>query len=342
MAADTVPPFIAAQLNHLLTHSLLKVDQMWSGGKNHNLLDLFTLLIPFCLDFFSWYVIYNAQYPLAAPDIIFGPNDENFHLFHIAGEGEGDAKSPNNSLSEWNNKDPLRLLSLIHELREHYMSYWRKRVGEVDDAKLKFEFSTIIVVLTFIIVLQGIKMCMSSGVEKLEEVKFAVPIMDLDINKMVLGCPWRHQQKIYLQVIFLVGRKYLSAPSALRLKLASSSELKALFSIEDVNLPQWFDGMCMAGYLPNLEATLEEQALAPLFGRPVEADPIFCRKATFLAASGVFTFLVHFFLLTQFPKQQPALMLQSSQVNHENEAWKSGVLDPTVQPREAHMTIPTP
>ncbi|KAK9270810.1 hypothetical protein L1049_026396 [Liquidambar formosana] len=324
MAADTVPPLIAAQLNYLLTHSPLsiKVDQMWSGGKNHNFLDRFTLLIPFCLDYIRWDVIYNAQYPLAAPDIIFGPDDENFHPFHVAGEGEGDAKSPKNSLSDWNNKDPSRLLSLIHELREHYMSYQRKRVGEVDDDRLKFEVSTIIS-------REGIEMCMNSGVEKSEEVKFAVPLMDLDINKMVLGCPWRHQQKIHLQVIFPVGRKYLSVPPAPRLKLVSSSELKALFSIEDVKLPPWLDGMCMAGYLPNLEETLEEQvveavsfidvrrrfieALAPLFGRPVEADPIFCRKATFLAASGVFTFLVHFFLPTQFPKQQPALMLQSSQ-----------------------------
>lgn len=65
-------------------------------------------------------------------------------------------------------------------------------------------------------------------------------------------------------------------------------------------------------------------ALAPLFGRPVEADPVrilvysllygwikqkadylcyacqvFCRKATFLGSSGVFTFLVGYrFLFT--------------------------------------------
>lgn len=66
----------------------------------------------------------------------------------------------------------------------------------------------------------------------------------------------------------------------------------------------------MAEYLPNLEEYLQGQifeavalievrrrfieALAPLFGRPLEADPIFCRKATFLGASGVFTFLVQY------------------------------------------------
>lgn len=62
-------------------------------------------------------VIYNAQYPLAAPDIIFGPEDENFHPFQVTSVGERDLKSPKNSLSNWNNRDPSRLLSLVHELR---------------------------------------------------------------------------------------------------------------------------------------------------------------------------------------------------------------------------------
>lgn len=326
MAADTVPPLISAQLNYLLTRYPLsiKVDQLWSGSKNHNLLDRFTLRIPFCLDYIKWDVIYNAQYPLAAPDVVFGPDDENFHPFHVAGvagEGEGNVL-PKNSLCDWNSKDPSRLLSLIHELRQLYMSYQRKRVGELDDDRLKFEVSTIVS-------REGIEMCMSSVVEKSEEVKFAVPLMDMDINKLVPGCPWRHQQKIYLQVVFPVSKKYLTTPPNPRLKLVASSELKALFSVEDVKLPPWLDGMCMAGYLPNLEEILERQvleaisfidvrrrfieALAPQFGRPVEADPIFCRKATFFAVSGVFTFMVHFSLSAQFPKQQPGIMLQSCQ-----------------------------
>ncbi|XP_058219182.1 uncharacterized protein LOC131329824 [Rhododendron vialii] len=323
MAIDTVPPLIYAQLNYLLTHSPLpiKVEQMWSGSKNHSLLDRFTLLIPFCLDYIKWDVIYNALYPLTAPDIIFGPEDESFRPFPVSGE-EGDMKSPKNSLSDWNCKDPTRLLSLILELRDLYMTYQRKRVGDVDDERVKFELSTIFP-------REGIEMYMTSGVEKTEEVRFAVPLLDMDINKMVTGCPWRHQQKIFLQVIFPVGRKYMSASAAPRLKLVSSPELKALFSIEDFRLPAWLDGMCMAEYLPILEEMLQTQivdgvasidvrrkfiaALAPLFGRPVEADPVFCRKATFLGSSGVFTFLVHFSLPLQFPKQYPALMLQSSQ-----------------------------
>lgn len=35
----------------------------------------------------------------------------------------------------------------------------------------------------------------------------------------------------------------MSVPSAPRLKLVSSPELKAVFSIDDVKLPPWLDGM---------------------------------------------------------------------------------------------------
>ena len=67
-------------------------------------------------------VIYNALYPLVAPDIIFGPEDESFRPYYTAGE-EGDLKSPKNSMSDWNCKDPTRLLSLILELRLYVLPY---------------------------------------------------------------------------------------------------------------------------------------------------------------------------------------------------------------------------
>ncbi|KAL6524818.1 hypothetical protein OROMI_030411 [Orobanche minor] len=297
MAIDTVPPLIAGQINYLLSHCpfSVKVEQMWSGCKNPSLLDRFTLIIPFCLDYIKWDVIYNAMYPLAAPDIIFGPEDESFQPY-----SGGTEKSSKNSLADWNSKDPSRLLSLIIELRNAYMSYQRKRIGEVDDERLKFEISTMLP-------REGIEMYLSSGTDKPEEVRFAVPLLDMDLNKLVAGSTWRHPQKICLQkIIFPIGKKYSTAPPA-RLKLISSVELKALFSIEDFRLPPWLDGMCTAEYLPTLEDMLGSQiedavasiesrrkfimALAPLFGRPVEADPVFCRRATFLASSGVFSFL---------------------------------------------------
>lgn len=61
------------------------------------------------LSFLVGDVIYNAEFPHAAPDVIFGPEDEDFHPFQDRG-----AKS---SLADWNNKDPTRLLALIQELR---------------------------------------------------------------------------------------------------------------------------------------------------------------------------------------------------------------------------------
>ncbi|XP_034201845.1 BRISC and BRCA1-A complex member 2 isoform X1 [Prunus dulcis] len=326
MSPETAPPLIAAQLNYLLSHFplVVKIENKWSGSKYYpGILDRFTLVISYCLDVIKWDIIFDAESPMAAPDVIFGPDDENFQQFLVLrGEEEGDTKSPKKFLNDWNSRDPTQLMLLIQELRDQYMSFQKKRVAEVDDDRLKFEISTIVA-------REGIEMHMSSGVDKPEEVKFSVPLLDMNINKMVPGCPWKHKQKIYLQVIYPVEKKYVSTPSAPRLKLVSTTELKSIFSIDDVKLPTWLNGMCMAEYLPHLEESLENQvleavslidvrrrfieALALQFGRPLEADPVFCRKATFLAASGVFTFLVHVLISTQFPKQQPELMLQSSQ-----------------------------
>ncbi|GAB4839134.1 hypothetical protein Ancab_028662 [Ancistrocladus abbreviatus] len=324
MAIEGIPPIIHAQLNYLVARSPLsiRVEQMWSSSKTSPWFDRFTLLIPFCLDYLKWDIIFNVQNPLMAPDIVFGPDDESFYPFLLSLEGEGDGnKSPFNSLSDWNNKDPSRLLSLVLQLRESYSAYQRKRVGEVDDDRLKFEISTLS--------REGIEMSISSGLDKPEEVRFVVPLLDIDINKLVPTCSWRQQQKIYLEVMYPIGRKYSSASSSPRLKLISTPELRSLFSVEDVKLASWVDGMCLAEYLPSLEETLQKQileavaligvrrqfieALAPVFGRPLEADPIFCRRAAVLVANGVFTFLVHFVIPSQFPKQQPTLILQSSQ-----------------------------
>ncbi|KAG8377927.1 hypothetical protein BUALT_Bualt08G0084600 [Buddleja alternifolia] len=254
---------------------------------------------------------------MRASDDLFGPEDESFRPYT-----GGKEKSCKNSLADWNSRDPARLLSLIIELRDAYKAYQRKRIEEIDDDRLKFEISTMLA-------REGIEMYMSSVLDKPEEVKFAVPLLDMDLNKLVAGSTWKHPQKIYLQVIFPVGKKYSTAPPPPRLKLVSSAELKALFSIEDFRLPPWVDGMCTAEYLLTLEEMLESQikdavssvetrrkfimALATHFGRPIEADPVFCRRATFLASAGVFTFLVHLSFSLQFPKYQPTLILQSSQ-----------------------------
>ncbi|TQE07583.1 hypothetical protein C1H46_006903 [Malus baccata] len=277
MSSESVPPLVAAQLNYLLTHFplVVKIENKWSGGKYYpGFLDRFTLVISYCLDVIKWDVVFDSESPFSAPDVIFGPDDEKFPQFLVSrDEGEGDSKFHMKCLSDWNSRDPTQLMLLIHELRDQYMSYQKKRVAEVDDDRLKFEISTIVA-------REGIEMQMSSGVDKL-----------LIIN------------------VVLMPLNFSVARGAPRLKLVSTSELKTLFSIDEVKLPPWLNGMCMAEYLPHLEESLEKQvleavslvdvrrrfieALALQFGRPVEADSVLCRKATFLAASGVFTFL-HF------------------------------------------------
>lgn len=46
-----------------------------------------------------------------------------------------------------------------------------------------------------------------------------------------------------MQVVYPILRKYEAAPSAPRLKLVSYYDLKSLFSVEDVKLSPWMDGM---------------------------------------------------------------------------------------------------
>ncbi|GAB2228418.1 hypothetical protein Droror1_Dr00010256 [Drosera rotundifolia] len=324
MAIEGIPPAIAAQLNYLLSNSPfpIRVEQMWSGSKIVPLRDRFTLAIPFCLDFLKWDVIYNVHSPLAAPDVNFGPEDEGFLPFLFSSKGDGDSGfTPKVNLSDWSYKDPSRLISLILHLRDLYSAYQRKRVEEVDDDRLKFEINTMLW-------REGIEMSMSSSPDKMEEVKFAVPLLDMDINKLVPVYPWRQQQKIFLQVIYPIRKKYSSGSSAPRLKLVSTPEMRSFFPVEDVKLASWLDGMCMAEYLPALEENLQMQileavtligarkrfieALAPVFGRPLEADPVFCRKATVFVTNGMFMFLVHFLLPPQFLKQKPSLILQSA------------------------------
>ena len=59
-------------------------------------------------------IIFNVESPLSAPDVIFGAEDDKFLPFLMSGDP---SKSPMHSLSNWNSKDPSRLLNLILQLR---------------------------------------------------------------------------------------------------------------------------------------------------------------------------------------------------------------------------------
>ncbi|AQK67179.1 hypothetical protein ZEAMMB73_Zm00001d014786 [Zea mays] len=330
-SAPPLAPLIAAQLNYLLSHSKLpiRVVQIWSGCRNGRPADRFRLAIPFCLDYVHCNApslsrsngtrvrnrssdsgaagdfVYNALSPKVAPDVVFGPEDERFQpLVDYAAAGNGDKSC----LARWDCRAPEGLHALVQELRELYIEYQKERVHMVDDARLAFELSTVLSK-------EGIEVCMVPSADRPDEAKFAVPLLesDFDFAKLVPGCPWRLPQKIHLQVIFPISRSssYSSMPSAPRLKLISTPDLRSLLSVEDVKLPPWSNGMCLAEYLPALEDSLNGllvdasasigsrrrfiEALAPIFGRPLEADP------------------VHFAIPLQFPKQQPVVTLQSSQ-----------------------------
>ncbi|KAJ1692642.1 hypothetical protein LUZ63_009340 [Rhynchospora breviuscula] len=320
-----LPPPIAAQLNHLLAYSPLpfKVEQMWSGCRNGRYSDRFTLLIPFCLDYIKWDVIFSAYHPSAVPDFIFSAEDVDFNPLLEAHEREAGANglavvSP---LVDWNYKDPSRLLNLICHLRDSYVSYQKKKAEQVDDERMRFEISTVLA-------RKGTEIFVGSFPDG-DEVKFSIPIPDLEFNKLVTPCPWKQEQKIYLQASFVVAKGYATTAPVPRLKLVSTQDLKPFLNVDDIKLIPWSDEMCMLTYLSDLEVRLNDQvveavagvakrrrfieALSPFFGRPVEADPVFCRRASVLGISGVFTFLVHFSIPLQFPIKQPTLKLESVQ-----------------------------
>ncbi|OAE26444.1 hypothetical protein AXG93_815s1050 [Marchantia polymorpha subsp. ruderalis] len=87
---------------------------------------------------------------------------------------------------------------------------------------------------------------------------------------------------------------------------------------------------CLMEYVPNVQDILKAQvreaitsvgmrrsfleALGPVFGRPLELETNLFRRVSIMVTSGLFCFLIHFSLPTQFPKQQPTLTFQSSQV----------------------------
>ncbi|KAG6483639.1 hypothetical protein ZIOFF_060291 [Zingiber officinale] len=88
-------------------------------------------------------VIYNALHPSLAPNVVFSLEDDDFDpLGDIAREGE--MRLSKSILCDWNGKDPSKLMALVHELGDLYTHYQRRRVGEIDDARLKFELNTML------------------------------------------------------------------------------------------------------------------------------------------------------------------------------------------------------
>jgi len=62
-------------------------------------------------------IIFDAESPHVAPDVIFGPEDEHFHPFHMSSPSVEPNNNINTLLSDWNYKDPKCLLNFIQFLR---------------------------------------------------------------------------------------------------------------------------------------------------------------------------------------------------------------------------------
>eukprot|EP00250_Pteridium_aquilinum_P005829 c15860_g1_i1 orf=374-1513(-) len=312
-------PLHATQTQVLLNGSgslQFQVENVRKGFPGARYADRYSLLVPCCLDHIKWEIVFNSEHPSHAPDIIFPAEDEKFQAALLTDENLVNAHVTWSILQDWSARDSCKLLTLVAELRSLYLQYQRGLVEQVDDPRVRFEIGTLSS-------MRGLEMCLVKVADKPYEVKFAVPLIQVDCE--LAGV--RHQEIIQLQVIFPVkiGQPWsLAVP---QLKLFAPPAVKEIFDVEDVKLPLWPDGMCISEYVPSLQEKLKRQvheaytsvslrksfieSLCMPFGRPVEADTVYGRKVSVLASSGVFVFLVHFALAVQFPKQQPAITFQS-------------------------------
>ncbi|MCO5554500.1 hypothetical protein L7F22_008029 [Adiantum nelumboides] len=273
-------PLHATQTQVLLNGSgslQFQVENVRKGFPGARYADRFSVLVPCCLDYIKWDIIFNIEHPLHAPDIIFPPEDEKFQAALLDNETLVNAHVMWTNLQDWNMRDSSKLFTLVADLRSLYMQYQRRLVEQVDDSRVRFEIGTLSS-------MPGLEMCLVTVADKPCEVKFAVPLLQVDCE---LG-KVRHQEVIHLQVIFPVklGQSWnLSAP---QLKLFAPATVREVFDVEDVKLPTWPDEMCISEYLPSLKERIKRQVqeayasvtlrknfienLCMPFGRPIEAD----------------------------------------------------------------------
>lgn len=312
-------PLHAIQTQVLLNGSgslQFQVENVRKGFPGARYADRYSLLVPCCLDHIKWDIVFNSEQPWHAPDIVFPAEDEKFQVALLADDNLVNARTAWGILQDWSPKDSSKLLTLVSELRSLYLQYQRGLVEQVDDQRVRFEIGTLSS-------MRGLEMCLVKIGDKPHEVKFAVPLIQVDCELEKV----KHQEIIKLQVIFPVKIGQAWSLAVPHLKLFAPSTVREIFDVEDVKLPIWPDGMCISEYVPSLQEKLKRQvhdacisvsarkafieSLVTPFGRPLEADTVYGRKVSVLASSGLFVFLVHFTLSVQFPKQQPAITLQS-------------------------------
>ncbi|BBN18245.1 BRCA1-A complex subunit BRE [Marchantia polymorpha subsp. ruderalis] len=326
-----IMPALVPQLEYLRTYSPvpIRIEHIRRGHHNAPYADRFTACIPCCLDHIKWDVVYNYQTPDLPPDVVFGADDQDFQPLLFVGDDNAAAQAAAlgawTILRDWTAKDYSRLLRFLLELRSLYLRHQRKRVEFVEDPRVRFEIGTISA-------MEGLEMRIFTGADRSEEVQFAIPL-DIDLTQISrrLGTSsaklW---SGISLQVAFSLQRgQTFTGEKAPQLRLHAPPAMRDVFDVEDVKLPTWADRMCLMEYVPNVQDILKAQvreaitsvgmrrsfleALGPVFGRPLELETNLFRRVSIMVTSGLFCFLIHFSLPTQFPKQQPTLTFQSSQ-----------------------------
>ncbi|KAL2607657.1 hypothetical protein R1flu_026230 [Riccia fluitans] len=326
-----IMPALVPQLEYLRAYCPvpLRIDNIRKGHTNALYADRFTACIPCCLDHVRWDVVYNYQNPELPPDVVFGAEDQDFQPLLFVGDDNPAAQAAAHGawtiLRDWTAKDYSRLLRLLLELRSLYFRHQRKRVESIEDPRVRFEIGTISA-------MEGLEMRLITGGDRADEVQFAIPL-DIDLSQVARRVGTSSSKLwsgISLQVSFTLQRgQTFTGEKAPQLRLHAPPAMREVFDVEDVKLPTWADRMCLMEYVPNVQDNLQAQvreainavglrktfveALGPVFGRPLELETNLFRRVSVMVTSGLFCFLIHLNLPTQFPKQQPTLTFQSSQ-----------------------------
>ncbi|MCO5581439.1 hypothetical protein L7F22_035323 [Adiantum nelumboides] len=112
-------PLHATQTQVLLNGSgslQFQVEHVRKGFPGARYADRFSVLVPCCLDYIKWDIIFNIEHPLHAPDIIFPPEDEKFQAALLDSETLVNAHVMWTNLQDWNMRDSSKLFTLVADL----------------------------------------------------------------------------------------------------------------------------------------------------------------------------------------------------------------------------------
>ncbi|KAJ8044838.1 BRISC and BRCA1-A complex member 2 [Holothuria leucospilota] len=267
--------------------------------------------IPFATSHLSWQVLFNSMHPEDPPDFIFAPADSDFvpRLDEIK------------SLVNWDPDDPLSLKCVISELVDMYKAFQVEEIKQ--HTRLQFEYSSLINTGKF--TEMEIHMPHRRLMQSWETmVKFLIrlpvdfseipeyftkksPGQDLAILVVTYQ---NHGEKVYPQLYLSPGVEHaLGGASSLRIPVYPSDGFLFTYVPQVCELLENMIELVAKGFKKRKEYIA---AFLSHYGRSVlEYDAESFDTISFLFENQDFHFILHIYIPTYFPKEQPEFAFQS-------------------------------